>query len=78
MAVAEGLIDVGFDRVLIVQVNDSDVRKPLAEAIDSSDPLFDAHRVPRHIVIHQRAAELEVQAFRGGVGTNQDLGYALP
>ena len=46
----------------------------LAEAVDA---LLDPHRVPRHGVIHERAAELEVQALDGGVRAEQYVGFPI-
>ena len=50
----------------------------LPEAVDAPDPLLDPHRVPRHVVVDQGAAELEVQSLRGGVRAQQQVGLALP
>ena len=49
----------------------------LAQAVDAADALFDAHGVPRHVVIDQRAAELEIQPLRRCVGAEQKVGFAF-
>ncbi|MDW8443615.1 MAG: hypothetical protein RML45_04380 [Acetobacteraceae bacterium] len=46
----------------------------LPEAIDASDALFDAHRIPGAVVIDQRSAELEVQPLRRRIGAEQKIG----
>src|SRR5262245_40425512 len=43
----------------------------LADAIDASDALLDRHRIPRHVEIDQRVAELDVAAFAAGFGTQE-------
>ena len=58
-------INIRFDRALVMQIDDSNRIVPLTEAIDTADALLHPHRVPRHIVVNQGAAELEVQT---GVG----------
>jgi len=37
----------------------------------TDDALFDAHGIPRHVVIDEGAAELEVEALGGGVGAEE-------
>jgi hypothetical protein len=39
----------------------------LTETVNTADPLLNPHWIPRHVVINERSAELEVQAFGGGV-----------
>ena len=60
MRLRKRAIDVGLNRVLVVQIDDPDIGETLADSIDAPDALFDPHRVPGHIVVHQRAAELEI------------------
>ena len=76
-AIAQCSIDVGLDRVLVVQIDDPDVRETLAKSIDASYALFNAHGVPGHVVVYERAAELEIQTLGRGVGAYQHLGPAL-
>ena len=45
----------------------------LAVAVDAAHPLLQAHRVPRDVVVDHEPAELEVDAFAGGLGGDQDL-----
>jgi hypothetical protein len=60
-----------------VQIDDLDGLMPLPEPTDTADPLFDPHRVPRHVVVDDRAADLEVQTLRRGIGAKQALGLAV-
>ena len=46
-------------------MNTSSVR--LGEAVDASDSLLDAHRVPREVKVEHAVAELKVLAFGAGV-----------
>ena len=41
----------------------------LADPVNTTNPLFQAHRVPRYVVVDDRGAELEVQGLGGGLGT---------
>ena len=76
-AFAQGAVDVCFHRAFVVQVDDANVRMLLAEAVYAANALLHAHGVPRHVVVHQRTAELEVQAFGGGIGAEQHVRFAL-
>ena len=40
----------------------------LGDPIDAADALFAPHWVPRHVVVDQRAAELEIQPLGRGAG----------
>ena len=44
----------------------------LADAVDATDPLLDAHRVPREVVVHKQMAELEVTPLAARFGAEQD------
>ena len=44
----------------------------LAVPVATTDALLDPLRVPRQVVVHHERAELEVHAFRGGLGGNHD------
>ena len=46
----------------------------LADAVHTTDPLFDPHRVPRQVVVDHDVGELEVQALATGVRRDQDAG----
>jgi hypothetical protein len=48
----------------------------LPNTIDTSDPLFDPHRIPRHVEVHDDVAELKVQTFATRVSGNQDPNIA--
>ena len=60
-----------------MQVHDADGGVALADQIDATDALLDAHRAPRHVVVDERAAELEVQPLGCGVGAQQQVGVAV-
>ena len=60
-----------------MQVDDPNGQVLLAEPIDPPDALLHSHGVPRHVVIDQGAAELEVQPLGGGVRTQEDIGLAV-
>jgi len=49
---------------------------PLTKTVDTADPPLNPHWVPRHIVVHQRPAELEVEAFGCSVSAEQHVGVA--
>ena len=49
----------------------------LAETIDAPDALLYPHGVPRHVVVDQGAAELEIQALGGGIRTQQNIGLSV-
>ena len=59
---SERAVHVRLHRILVVQVADAHDGMALPEAVDSPDPLLHAHGVPRHVVVHERSAELEVEA----------------
>jgi hypothetical protein len=44
----------------------------LADAVDAPEALLDAVRVPRQVVVDHEVSALEVDAFAGGVGGQQD------
>ena len=58
----------GLDGVIVLKVHDPNLWVLLSDAINSSDSLFNPHRVPRQVIVDERPTELEVQAFGGGVG----------
>ena len=61
-----------LDRSRAVEVRYMDVAV-LVQAIDSSDPLLDLHRVPRQVVVHYAVGELEVQSLCSSVGRYEHL-----
>ena len=76
-AFTQGAIYVRFHRAFVVQVDDANVRVFLPQPVDAPDALLHAHGVPRHVVVHHRATELEVQALRGRVRAKQNLRLAF-
>ena len=44
----------------------------LAVAVDSADPLLEADRAPRDVVVHHQPAELEIDALARSVGRHQE------
>ena len=47
----------------------------LANAVDTAKTLLDAVRIPRQVVVHHQVRALEVDAFAGGIGCEQDLHF---
>ena len=45
----------------------------LADAMDAAEPLFQARRVPRQVVVDHQPAELKVDAFAGRLGRDANL-----
>ena len=54
----EAVEDAGVDGVLVDEVPDEDAFGLLADAVNTADALFDAHRVPGEVVVDDKAAEL--------------------
>ena len=44
----------------------------LSDAVDAAEPLLKAVRVPGEVVVDHQVGSLEVDAFAGGVGGDQD------
>ena len=66
-------IDVGINRARRHKVHDADGFALLAVAVDTTDALFNAHRIPRQIVVHAEIAGLEVQTFAAYFGRQQNI-----
>src|SRR5690606_25284628 len=49
----------------------------LADAVDAAEALLDAVRVPWEVVVDDEVRGLEVQAFAGGVGGEEDAGVGV-
>ena len=49
----------------------------LADAVDAAEALLDAVGVPRQVVVDHQVRGLQVQAFAGSVGGEQDLAVAV-
>jgi hypothetical protein len=75
-AAAQRHVNIRLHRAFVVQIDDANLRVLLAKTVNTADALLDAHGVPRHVVIDERAAKLEVQTFGGGVGAKQHVGLA--
>ena len=45
----------------------------LADAMNSSEPLFDAIRIPGEVVVHHKVRPLKVDPFASSVGCKEDL-----
>ena len=60
---------VSFDR----HVEDVDDLGLLAVAVEPADPLLDAHRVPRQVVVDHHVDELEVEALARDLGADEDV-----
>ena len=73
---AEGVVNVGLHGVFVEEVDDFDGLVLLPHAVDSPDALLHTHRVPGHVVIDERAAELEIQTFSRGLSAHQHVGVA--
>ena len=69
-------IDVAFARLLGDQIPEmADFR--LADAVNASEALLEPVRVPGQVVIHHQVGALEIDAFAGGVGRQQDLHFGI-
>ena len=65
-------VDVAFARLLGDQVPEvADLG--LADAVDAAEPLLEAVRVPRQVVVDHQVGALEVDALARGVGGEQHL-----
>ena len=49
----------------------------LADAVDAAEALFQAVGVPGQVVVDHQVGALEVDAFAGGVGGDQDLDFLV-
>lgn len=49
----------------------------LTDAMDAAEPLLDLHRVPRHVEVDHRVAELQVASFAPGLAAEQHIHSAL-
>jgi hypothetical protein len=65
--------NIDLNRVGVMQVDYPNRGIALTESVDAPDALFDAHGIPRHIVVDERSAKLEVQALGCGVGAQQHI-----
>ncbi len=66
-----------IDRVLVDEVPHQDALGHLTDAIDTPDPLFDAHRVPRQVIVDDETAELQIHTFGSDVRADQDATVSI-
>lgn len=60
----------------VEEINDYDILR-LPVSVAASNPLLNPLRVPWHVVIHDKGAELEVDALRRGFGSDHDFCFIL-
>ncbi len=65
-------------RVSIAQVVDTDLVAHLPDPLDTALTLLESRRIPREVQIHEGTKPLEVQPFRGGIGTNEEPNLPVP
>ena len=68
--------DAAFAGVLGHEVEDQAVLL-LAVTVDAADALFQADGIPRDVEVDHQPAELQVDAFAGGLGGDEHLGRFL-
>ena len=68
--------DPPFARLRGDQIDDHHGVAHLPVAVDAPHPLFEARRVPGHVVVRHQPAELEIDALARGVGGDQVAGPA--
>src|SRR5579859_1643995 len=57
------LINIGIDRARGNQVINGNAVTCLPIAVETPDPLFDAHRIPGEVIVDQAITELVVETF---------------
>ena len=70
------MIDLAFARILgheIPQVADFG----LADAVDTAEALLQAVRIPGQVVVDHQVGALQVDAFAGGVGGDEDFDFLV-
>jgi hypothetical protein len=73
----EAFEHVDFDGVGRDQVNGMN-GPPLADAVDATDSLFEARRIPRKLDVHHETGPLlQIEAFAGGVGGEENSRIAV-
>jgi hypothetical protein len=58
-----------------MKIDDAHARVLLAEAINSSDSLFDFHRIPRQVVVYECTAKLEIESLGRSVRAGEHIGF---
>ena len=67
------VINLCIDRVFCYKITDDNGIALLPATIDTTDSLFDCHRVPRKIIIDHKIAELIVQTFTADLCEQKDV-----
>ena len=70
------LVDLALARVLGDQVPEV-ADFGLADAVNAAEPLFQAVGIPGQVVVDHQVRALEVDAFAGGVGGDQDFDFLV-
>lgn len=60
---SQSVIDVLLDRSRSNEILYDDCRSLLPQPVDTADPLFDAHRVPWKIKVHDDVSRLKIQSL---------------
>ena len=71
----EQLVDALVGSVLLVEEVDDDDVVLLAVAVTAADALLDPLRVPGQVVVDDQRAELQIDAFGGGLGGDHDYRF---
>ena len=69
----EKFVDAEVSLVALVEEIDDDHVVFLAVTVAAADALLDALGIPRQVEIHDEGAELEVDAFSGGLGGDENF-----
>ncbi len=76
-ALREEFVDAILDRVAIAEVGYPYVGVALPYALDTALALLQPCRIPGQVDMDEAAEALQIEPFRGGVGTEEDLDPAL-
>ena len=49
----------------------------LADAVDATEALFEAVRIPRQVVVHHQVGVLKIDAFTGGIGGDENADFGV-
>ena len=81
LALLVDLLQQAGEDLALAGVGGDEVPEPadllLADAVDAAEALLDAVGVPRQVVVDHQVRGLQVEAFAGGVGGEQDLAVAV-
>src|SRR5438874_2480263 len=67
----EVLVNAPVNCAMHMKVNDDDCIRLLSDAVNSPNPLFNPHGIPRKVIVNHDAAELEINPFGCHFGTEQ-------